>query len=36
MEICPKELHQRVPLYIGSEQDVLMAEKFMQEETDGK
>jgi fructose-1,6-bisphosphatase I len=29
LDIEPKELHQRVPLYIGSEEDVLMAEKFL-------
>jgi fructose-1,6-bisphosphatase I len=31
LQIQPKELHQRVPLFMGSEEDVLMAEKFMQE-----
>ncbi|MBW1764691.1 MAG: class 1 fructose-bisphosphatase [Deltaproteobacteria bacterium] len=29
LEIKPDELHQRVPLYIGSKQDVLLAEKFI-------
>lgn len=31
MDIVPKELHQRVPLFIGSEEDVSMAEKFLSE-----
>ncbi|MBN2571803.1 MAG: class 1 fructose-bisphosphatase [Ignavibacteriales bacterium] len=31
MEIQPKALHQRVPIYIGSEDDVLLAEKFLRE-----
>lgn len=29
MEIKPESLHQRVPLFIGSEEDVLEAEKFL-------
>jgi fructose-1,6-bisphosphatase I len=29
LEIEPTELHQRTPLFIGSEEDVLMAEKFL-------
>jgi fructose-1,6-bisphosphatase I len=29
LEIKPDELHQRVPLYIGSKQDVLLAEEFI-------
>ena len=29
LEITPTALHQRVPLFIGSEEDVKMAEKFM-------
>jgi fructose-1,6-bisphosphatase I len=29
LEIKPEELHQRVPLYIGSREDVLIAEKFI-------
>jgi len=29
LEIMPDELHQRVPLYIGSRQDVLLAEEFI-------
>jgi fructose-1,6-bisphosphatase I len=31
MEIQPEKLHQRVPIYIGSEEDVKMVEKFMAE-----
>jgi fructose-1,6-bisphosphatase I len=31
MEIQPEELHQRVPIFIGSEDDVKMVEKFMAE-----
>jgi fructose-1,6-bisphosphatase I len=30
LDIEPEELHQRVPLYIGSKQDVLLAEEFIQ------
>lgn len=29
MEIQPETLHQRTPIFIGSEEDVLMVEKFM-------
>ncbi|MFC1819554.1 class 1 fructose-bisphosphatase [Thermodesulfobacteriota bacterium] len=29
LEVQPKELHQRVPLYIGSKKDVEMAEKYI-------
>jgi len=29
MEIQPEKLHQRVPIFIGSEEDVRMVEKFM-------
>jgi fructose-1,6-bisphosphatase I len=29
LEIRPRELHQRVPLFIGSEEDVLFAESFL-------
>jgi len=29
LEIEPKELHQRVPLYIGSKEDVELAERFI-------
>ena len=29
LEIQPSDLHQRVPLYIGSKQDVEMAEAFI-------
>ena len=32
LEIEPTELHQRTPLFIGSEEDVLMAEKFLRKE----
>jgi len=31
MEITPEKLHQRVPIFIGSEDDVRMVEKFMAE-----
>jgi fructose-1,6-bisphosphatase I len=31
LEIQPKKLHQRVPIFIGSEEDVKMVEKFMAE-----
>jgi fructose-1,6-bisphosphatase I len=30
LDIEPKELHQRVPLFIGSPHDVRMAEEFVQ------
>ena len=29
MEIEPKDLHQRTPLFIGSEEDVLEVEKYL-------
>jgi len=32
LDIQPQKLHQRVPIYIGSEEDVKMVEKFMAEE----
>jgi len=32
LDIQPQRLHQRVPIYIGSEEDVKMVEKFMAEE----
>lgn len=31
LEIKPEKLHQRVPIFIGSEEDVLMVEKFLRE-----
>lgn len=31
LEIQPEKLHQRVPVFIGSEEDVLMVEKFLRE-----
>lgn len=31
LEIQPEKLHQRVPIFIGSEEDVLMVEKFLRE-----
>ncbi|HAY35300.1 MAG TPA: class 1 fructose-bisphosphatase [Bacteroidetes bacterium] len=31
MDIQPESLHQRTPLFIGSEEDVLLAEKFLRE-----
>ena len=33
LDIQPKDLHQRVPLIIGSKRDVDMAEKFFTGET---
>lgn len=36
LEINPKSLHQRSPLYIGSKEDVLLAEKFLTEEENNK
>jgi len=30
LDIKPAELHQRTPLYIGSEEDVIIAEEFEQ------
>jgi fructose-1,6-bisphosphatase I len=32
LDMQPQELHQRVPLYIGSKEDVLMAERFLRGE----
>lgn len=32
LDIQPEKLHQRIPIYIGSEEDVKMVEKFMAEE----
>jgi len=32
LEIKPKSLHQRIPIFIGGEEDVKMVEKFMQKE----
>ncbi|GMU94537.1 MULTISPECIES: class 1 fructose-bisphosphatase [Ignavibacterium] len=31
LEIKPESLHQRIPIFIGSEEDVLMVEKFLRE-----
>ncbi|AFH50340.1 Fructose-1,6-bisphosphatase [Ignavibacterium album JCM 16511] len=31
LEIQPEKLHQRVPIFIGSEEDVLMVERFLRE-----
>lgn len=31
LDIVPKELHQRTPLFIGSEEDVTLCEKFLKE-----
>jgi len=32
LDLIPESLHQRTPLYIGSEEDVLLAEKYLSEE----
>ncbi|MBI5187250.1 MAG: class 1 fructose-bisphosphatase [Nitrospinae bacterium] len=32
MDVIPAKLHQRIPLYIGSKEDVEMAEKFLAED----
>ncbi|MCI0472888.1 MAG: class 1 fructose-bisphosphatase [Ignavibacteria bacterium] len=32
LEIVPQSLHQRTPLFIGSEEDVMLAERFLREE----
>ena len=32
LDMQPQELHQRVPLYIGSKEDVMMAERFLRGE----
>ena len=34
LDIEPNSLHQRVPIYIGSKEDVDMVEKFLKEEVD--
>ncbi|MGQ9570747.1 MAG: class 1 fructose-bisphosphatase [Thermodesulfovibrionales bacterium] len=34
LDVKPQELHQRVPLYIGSKEDVLIAEQFIKGEKD--
>jgi fructose-1,6-bisphosphatase I len=31
LEIVPQSLHQRTPLFVGSEEDVLLAERFLSE-----
>ena len=31
LEIKPASLHQRIPIFIGSEEDVLLVEKFMRD-----
>ncbi|MEW6701114.1 MAG: class 1 fructose-bisphosphatase, partial [Bacteroidota bacterium] len=31
LEIQPVALHERTPIYIGSEEDVLLVEKFLKE-----
>lgn len=31
LEVQPKSLHQRTPIYIGSEEDVMLVEKFLRE-----
>ncbi len=31
LEIQPENIHQRIPIFIGSEEDVLLAEKFLRE-----
>ncbi|MFZ2865541.1 MAG: class 1 fructose-bisphosphatase, partial [Ignavibacteriaceae bacterium] len=31
LEVQPKSLHQRTPIFIGSEEDVLLVEKFLRE-----
>jgi fructose-1,6-bisphosphatase I len=36
LDIVPTEIHQRVPLYIGSTQDVNMAEKHLATPSDCK
>lgn len=36
LEIQPESLHERTPIYIGSEEDVLLVEKFLQEAGDGE
>lgn len=36
LEIQPESLHERTPIYIGSEEDVLLVEKFLREADDGE
>ncbi len=36
LEVKPEKLHQRIPIFIGSEEDVLKVEEFMQEEEQPK
>ena len=31
LDVIPTELHQRTPLFIGSEEDVTLCEKFLRE-----
>ena len=31
LDVKPKSLHQRTPIFIGSEEEVLLVEKFMRE-----
>ncbi|MDE3058304.1 MAG: hypothetical protein KGJ59_10145, partial [Bacteroidota bacterium] len=34
LDVAPSKLHQKVPLFIGSEEDVLMCEQFLSGEKD--
>jgi fructose-1,6-bisphosphatase I len=34
LDIQPQELHERTPLFIGSEEDVVIAEQFLQGKRD--
>ena len=36
LEVQPESLHERTPIYIGSEEDVLLVEKFLREADDGE
>lgn len=36
LEVQPESLHERTPIYIGSEEDVLLVEKFLYEADDGE
>ena len=36
LEVQPESLHERTPIYIGSEEDVLLVEKFLYEAGDGE
>ncbi|MEW5842689.1 MAG: class 1 fructose-bisphosphatase [Bacteroidota bacterium] len=36
LEVQPESLHERTPIYIGSEEDVLLVEKFLHEADDGE